>query len=361
MTGAGGRRLAGERGNKPASRWEVVVLVRTLVTVAALSVPAEAHAAGYVVQRGDTLSGIAERTGVPVSALAQANGIQQLGLIRPGQVLTIAGAPGMYGYAAVRPYGNAPSTYAPRSLTATSVSPSAVSSAPSGSYTIQWGDTLSGLALRYHTSVEALRAANPSLGPYLITGQRLNLCTTCASGAGVGARSAMNYSSAAPQAVTPYAGQQAYSAYSGAASVGTSASPQPAADSGYQARALITAYAQQYGLDSSLPVAIGAQESGFQQTAVSGAGAIGVMQILPSTASQISVLMGRPVDLYSLDDNIHAGVFWLAHLVALYGGNEQMAAAAYYQGGPSIASRGFYNDTVRYVSGAMALKSRYGG
>jgi soluble lytic murein transglycosylase-like protein len=136
---------------------------------------------------------------------------------------------------------------------------------------------------------------------------------------------------------------------------------QAAGDTSSQARALITAYAQQYGLDSSLPLAIGAQESGFQQTAVSGAGAIGVMQVLPNTAQQISALLGRPVNLYSLDDNIHAGVFWLAHLVAQYRGNEQLAAAAYYQGSTSLASHGLYQDTVRYVSNAMRLKSRYGG
>jgi N-acetylmuramoyl-L-alanine amidase len=329
------------------------LLIRTLVTVVALSVPAEAQAAGYVVQRGDTLSGIAQRSNVSVAALAQANGIQQPDVVLPGQTLYIPAPSGSYSYPSVSGYGSTVSSWTPPASTGAVATQGVTTySAPYGAYQVQWGDTLFGLALRYNTSVATLRALNPSLGPSLIAGQRLNLCTSCGS---------VSSTAAAPAQLSAAPAYSAPPVSSAAAPVGTGSSWQSPADSGLQARALITTYAQQYGLESSLPLAIGEQESGFQQSAVSGAGAIGVMQVLPSTASQISAVMERPVNLYSMDDNIHAGVFWLAHLVAQYGGDERLAAAAYYQGSSSLASRGFYTDTVRYVSNAMSLKAKYGG
>src|SRR5206468_5020978 len=143
-----------------------------------------------------------------------------------------------------QPYAYSPAQSAPGSVATTPTTPAATSyGAPSGAYTVQWGDTLSGLALRYHTSVDALRAANPTLGSYLIAGQSLNLCTTCASAAATTQGVAAPYSAPVPQAATPYAGQATV-------------------DSSSQARALIIAYAQQYGLDSSFPLAIATQESG---------------------------------------------------------------------------------------------------
>ncbi len=51
--------------------------------------PSPAPAQTYTVQAGDTLSGIANKFGVSVSALAAANGIQNLNLIYAGQVLRI--------------------------------------------------------------------------------------------------------------------------------------------------------------------------------------------------------------------------------------------------------------------------------
>ena len=42
-------------------------------------------------------------------------------------------------------------------------------------YTVQWGDTLGGLALMCGTTVDAIRAANPGLGWYLYAGQMINI------------------------------------------------------------------------------------------------------------------------------------------------------------------------------------------
>src|SRR5690606_15074098 len=91
--------------------------------------PAPAPATSYTIRPGDTLSEIAARMGTTVQALAQANGIRNPDLIHAGATLSVPG-----GQAAER-----------------------------ASYTIQPGDTLSGLAARFSTSVGALMAANPSI------------------------------------------------------------------------------------------------------------------------------------------------------------------------------------------------------
>lgn len=55
------------------------------------SVPPAGPGGSYVVEPGDTLSVIAERFGVTVEALSQANDISDVNTIRPGQELTIPG------------------------------------------------------------------------------------------------------------------------------------------------------------------------------------------------------------------------------------------------------------------------------
>ncbi len=78
---------------------------------------------------------------------------------------------------------------------------------------------------------------------------------------------------------------------------------------------IIRRYAEQYDFSWPMIAAQAYQESRFDQDKVSPAGAIGVMQLLPSTAADKAV--GIP-DITSLEDNIHAGVRYLHWLRETY-------------------------------------------
>ena len=100
----------------------------------------------YTVQSGDTLSGIAAKYGTSYQAIASLNGIADPNRIYPGQVLKIS--------------GNAPAAPAPSGQT----------------YTVQSGDTLSGIAAKYGTSYQAIASLNGIADPNRIyTGQVLRI------------------------------------------------------------------------------------------------------------------------------------------------------------------------------------------
>ena len=80
-------------------------------------------------------------------------------------------------------------------------------------------------------------------------------------------------------------------------------------------------YAGKYGFDWLRIAAIGYQESKIDQSKRSPAGAVGVMQLLPSTAS------GKPINISRIEeigDNIHAGVKYLRWIYQRYFENEDM-------------------------------------
>jgi membrane-bound lytic murein transglycosylase MltF len=106
--------------------------------------------------------------------------------------------------------------------------------------------------------------------------------------------------------------------------------------------ALFQKYAAQYDFDYLMVGAQAYQESGLDQNKRSPSGAVGVMQLLPSTAADPNV--GIP-DIEKLDKNIHAGTKYLRFIVDRYFKDEQMDdvnkllfAFAAYNAGPARVS-----------------------
>ena len=101
-------------------------------------------------------------------------------------------------------------------------------------------------------------------------------------------------------------------------------------------------YAGEYDFDPLLLLALGYQESGLDQTVMSGVGAIGIMQLMPSTAADPSV--GIP-DISTMEDNVHAGTKYLRFLLDRYFSDEPLneldkhlfAFAAYNAGAGRVA------------------------
>ncbi|NHN55934.1 lytic transglycosylase domain-containing protein [Calidifontibacter sp. DB0510] len=125
-----------------------------------------------------------------------------------------------------------------------------------------------------------------------------------------------------------------------------------------QTRALIVATARRYGVNPKLALAIGWQESGWNQRAVSSTNAVGTMQVMPSSGVWAGELDGRKVDLYKTEDNIRAGVVILRFLTT-HASSMDQAIAGYYQGLGGVQSRGMYPDTKAYVRAVKAHMSRY--
>jgi membrane-bound lytic murein transglycosylase MltF len=98
-------------------------------------------------------------------------------------------------------------------------------------------------------------------------------------------------------------------------------------------------YGEQYGVDYMLAAAQGYQESRLDQSVRSGAGAVGVMQLLPSTADDPNV---NVQDIREVEANIHAGIKYLDYLKSRYFDdpeiddlNKTLLALAAYNAGPS--------------------------
>lgn len=101
-------------------------------------------------------------------------------------------------------------------------------------------------------------------------------------------------------------------------------------------------WSREYGVDPLLVWAVMREESGFLPTAVSSAGARGLMQLLPSTARWIAEeKLGLPYReelLFDPDYNIRLGTWYLRHLLDQFDGNVAWAVAAYH-GGPGNLRR----------------------
>jgi soluble lytic murein transglycosylase len=102
---------------------------------------------------------------------------------------------------------------------------------------------------------------------------------------------------------------------------------------------LVASVANEAGLDPSLIYAVMRQESAFDPGVTSGAGARGLLQLMPATATKLAAerLGGRQVNLYSAPDNLQLGGLYLASLTQRL--RSVPLAVAAYNAGPAAVGR----------------------
>jgi hypothetical protein len=113
-------------------------------------------------------------------------------------------------------------------------------------------------------------------------------------------------------------------------------------------RLLLDQLAAHYKIPRSLVFAVAESESGFMPVRISTAGAMGLMQLMPETASDLGV--GDP---YDARQNASGGVCYLAQLYSRYHGDICRVAAAYNAGHGKVPTSGFFRmrrETSAYVS-----------
>jgi soluble lytic murein transglycosylase-like protein len=99
----------------------------------------------------------------------------------------------------------------------------------------------------------------------------------------------------------------------------------------------VMAAADRFMLDPALIHAVIEAESKYNPNAISGKGAIGLMQVMPETGRRYGV---RPRELRVPAKNIHTGAQYLADLLRLFGGNVELALAGYNAGEQAVARYG---------------------
>lgn len=110
---------------------------------------------------------------------------------------------------------------------------------------------------------------------------------------------------------------------------------------------IFTEAAEKYNVPKNLIKAIAKAESDFNPNATSGAGAQGIMQLMPATARELGV-----TDSYDPYQNIMGGTKYISEMLAKYDGNVSLALAAYNAGSNNVAKYGGippFKETQNYV------------
>jgi soluble lytic murein transglycosylase-like protein len=120
---------------------------------------------------------------------------------------------------------------------------------------------------------------------------------------------------------------------------------------------LIQQAALRNGVDPAILHGLIQQESGFDPNATSGAGAQGLTQLMPGTASSLGV--ANPLDP---EESIEGGARYLSQMISQFAGNTTDALAAYNAGAGAVQRYGGvppYAETQEYVAKVMANAETY--
>lgn len=128
-------------------------------------------------------------------------------------------------------------------------------------------------------------------------------------------------------------------------------------------RQILRAASNEHDIDYELLQALIAAESGFNSTAVSPKGAIGLMQLMPDTARRYGVHSDRHGALeHKLTDpktNIRAGTRYLRDLINMFPGQLELALASYNAGEGAVMRAGNkipnYKETQNYVKNVLGM------
>ena len=217
------------------------------------------------------------------------------------------------------------------------------STAGTTTHTVVSGETVSRIATKFGTTVQAIVAANGlNARAFIRLGQQLTIP-----------------GQATVQLVSnTFAGRTYSDSVVAAANVNQSTLLSSSVPTKAQMQVKIVATAREMGVDPALAQAIAFQESGFKHTVVSPANAIGVMQVIPSSGEWASQLVGRKLNLLDPNDNVVAGIAILRSLVKS-SPDVQTAIAGYYQGASSVRRNGMFADTRRYVANVQTHMTRF--
>lgn len=120
-------------------------------------------------------------------------------------------------------------------------------------------------------------------------------------------------------------------------------------------KATIVKHAIEMGVDPAIALSIARTESGFRHEARSSHGAVGVFQLMPSTARRMGY------NPYSLNENIKAGITYYKKMYNMFGSVE-LALAAYNAGPGNVKKYNNkvppYSETRRFVSKIMTDVNR---
>lgn len=121
---------------------------------------------------------------------------------------------------------------------------------------------------------------------------------------------------------------------------------------------IIETVSKSHGVETALVHAVITAESGYNPSAVSRAGARGIMQLMPDTARRFGV-----ENSFDPAQNIHGGVKYLSQLIAMFNGDKALAVAAYNAGENAVIRAGNkvppYAETQHYVPKVLGLYRKF--